>query len=167
MRSLGGSGVWELFVPDASVGARYKYRVLGRDGAWRDKADPLARQTEAPPRLASVVTESRYEWKDADWLAHRAETKYHKEPVSIYEVHLGSWRPGLSYVELADQLTDYVVDMGFTHVEFMPVMEHPYGGSGGDPGTRDFPPSPRVGHPARVRHLIHRPHQARTAASPD
>ena len=160
MRSLGGSGVWELFVPDASVGARYKYRVLGRDGAWRDKADPLARQTEAPPRTASVVTESRYEWKDADWLAHRAEAKHHKEPVSIYEVHLGSWRRGLSYLELADQLTDYVVEMGFTHVELMPVMEHPFGPSWGYQVTGYFAPTARFGDPDGLRHLIDRLHQA-------
>ena len=73
MRSLGGSGVWELFVPGVSVGERYKYRILGRDGVWREKADPLAQQTETPPRTASVVTESKYEWKDADWLAQRAQ----------------------------------------------------------------------------------------------
>jgi 1,4-alpha-glucan branching enzyme len=98
MRSLGGSGVWELFVPGVAVGERYKFRILGRDGVWREKADPMARQTEAPPRTASVVTESHYEWKDAEWMAQRARAQHHKEPVSIYEVHLGSWRPGLSYV---------------------------------------------------------------------
>src|SRR6266516_4252724 len=86
MRSLGASGVWELFVPAVSVGDRYKYRILGRDGVWREKADPLAQQTEAPPQTASVVARSRYDWKDADWLARRAESQWYKEPVSIYEV---------------------------------------------------------------------------------
>jgi 1,4-alpha-glucan branching enzyme len=107
-----------------------------------------------------VITESRYEWKDADWLAHRAEAKHHKEPVSIYEVHLGSWRPGLSYVELADQLTDYAVEMGFTHVEFMPVMEHPFGPSWGYQVTGYYAPTARFGDPDGLRHLIDRLHQA-------
>src|SRR5205085_879388 len=89
MRSLGGSGVWELFVPGVSAGERYKFRILGRDGVWREKADPLAQQTEAPPRTASVVTRSRYDWEDGDWLARRAGTQWDKEPVSVYEVHLG------------------------------------------------------------------------------
>ena len=160
MRSLGGSGVWELFVPAVSVGERYKYRILGRDGVWREKADPLAQQTEAPPRTASVVTRSRYDWKDGDWLARRAETQWYKEPISVYEVHLGSWRPGLSYVELADQLTDYVVDQGFTHVEFMPVMEHPFGGSWGYQVTGYYAPTARFGDPDGLRHLVDRLHQA-------
>jgi 1,4-alpha-glucan branching enzyme len=160
MRSLGGSGVWELFVPTVSVGDRYKYRVLGRDGTWREKADPVAQQTEAPPRTASVVARSRYDWKDADWLARRADAQWYQEPVSIYEVHLGSWRPGLSYVELADQLTDYVVDQGFTHVEFMPVMEHPFGGSWGYQVTGYYAPTARFGDPDGLRHLVDRLHQA-------
>jgi 1,4-alpha-glucan branching enzyme len=160
MRSLGSSGVWELFVPAVSVGERYKYRILGRDGMWREKADPLAQQTEAPPRTASVVTESRYDWKDADWLARRAEAQWYKEPISVYEVHLGSWRPGLSYVELADQLTDYVAEHGFTHVELMPVMEHPFGGSWGYQVTGYYAPTARFGDPDGLRHLVDRLHQA-------
>jgi 1,4-alpha-glucan branching enzyme len=160
MRSLGASGVWELFVPSVSVGERYKFRILGRDGVWREKADPLAQQTETPPRTASVVAQSRYDWKDADWLARRAETQWYKEPVSIYEVHLGSWRPGLSYVELADQLTDYVAEHGFTHVELMPVMEHPFGGSWGYQVTGYYAPTARFGDPDGLRHLVDRLHQA-------
>ena len=160
MRSLGGSGVWELFVPGAGLGDRYKYRLLGRDGAWREKADPLAQRTEHPPATASVVWTSDYQWKDGDWLRERAEAAPHREPVSIYEVHLGSWRPGLSYVELAEQLTDYVVDLGFTHVELMPVMEHPYGGSWGYQVTGYYSPTARFGTPDELRHLIDRLHQA-------
>jgi 1,4-alpha-glucan branching enzyme len=160
MRSLGSSGVWEVFVPDATTGQRYKYRILGRDAVWRDKADPLAAHTEQPPRTASVVYRSRYEWKDADWLAQRARRQAHREPMSTYEVHLGSWRPGLSYRELADQLTDYVLELGFTHVEFMPVMEHPFGGSWGYQVTGYYAPTARFGDPDDFRYLVDRLHQA-------
>jgi 1,4-alpha-glucan branching enzyme len=160
MRSLGGSGVWEIFVPEAAVGQRYKYRVLGRDGVWREKADPLAQRTEVPPHTASVIFESRYDWKDSDWLVRRAKGRPHQEPMSVYEVHLGSWRPGLSYTELADQLTDYVTEMGFTHVEFMPVMEHPFGGSWGYQVTGYYAPTARFGDPDEFRYLVDRLHQA-------
>ena len=111
MRSLGSSGVWEIFIPDVTVGARYKYEVLGADSVWRDKADPLATHTEHPPATASVVYESSYDWSDAAWLDRRAQTALHAAPMSIYEVHLGSWRQGLSYRDLADQLVEYVTDM--------------------------------------------------------
>jgi len=160
MRSMGDSGVWEILVPDAEVGQCYKYRILGPDGVWRDKADPLATRTEAPPKNASVVYESHYDWKDADWLARRADRHPHQEPVSIYEVHLGSWRPGLSYVDLADQLTGYLVEMGFTHVELLPVMEHPYGGSWGYQVTGYYAPTARFGSPDDFRYLVDRLHQA-------
>jgi 1,4-alpha-glucan branching enzyme len=160
MRSLGSSGVWEIFVPEAAVGQRYKYRILGRDGVWREKADPLAQRTEVPPHTASVIFESQYDWKDAEWLARRAKSKPHVEPMSTYEVHLGSWRPGLSYTELADQLTDYVTEMGFTHVEFMPVMEHPFGGSWGYQVTGYYAPTARFGDPDEFRYLVDRLHQA-------
>jgi 1,4-alpha-glucan branching enzyme len=160
MRSLGNSGVWELFVPGATTGQRYKYRILGADGGWREKADPLATQTEAPPRTASVVSESRYEWKDADWLAQRARGAPYRAPMSVYEVHLGSWRPGLSYVEIAEQLPEYVAEMGFTHVEFLPVMEHPFGGSWGYQVTGYYAPTARFGDPDGLRYLIDRLHQA-------
>ncbi|MFF0152260.1 1,4-alpha-glucan branching protein GlgB [Micromonospora sp. NPDC005203] len=160
MRSLGSSGVWELFVPNARVGARYKYRVLGADGQWRDKADPLAAYAEVPPATASVVHHSTYRWNDADWLARRAERQPHQEPMSVYEVHLGSWRPGLGYRELADQLTAYVTEMGFTHVEFLPVMEHPFGGSWGYQVTGYYAPTSRFGDPDDFRHLVDRLHAA-------
>jgi len=160
MRSLGASGVWEIFVPDAACGHRYKFRILGPDGVWREKADPMARATEVPPRTASVVHVSRYEWSDADWLARRATWRAHQEPVSVYEVHLGSWRPGLSYRELAEQLTAYVREMGFTHVEFLPVMEHPYGGSWGYQVTGYYAPTARFGDPDEFRYLVDTLHGA-------
>ncbi|WP_433617205.1 1,4-alpha-glucan branching protein GlgB [Dactylosporangium sp. CA-139114] len=160
MRSLGGSGVWELFVPDAQAGQKYKFRLLTPDNDWVEKADPLAQHTEEPPATASVIYSSQYDWKDADWVASRAERRAHEEPVSIYEVHLGSWRPGLSYLELADQLTEYVKEMGFTHVEFLPVMEHPFGGSWGYQVTGYYAPTARFGSPDEFRHLVDRLHQA-------
>jgi 1,4-alpha-glucan branching enzyme len=160
MRSLGHSGVWEIFVPTAASGQRYKYRVLGSDGVWREKVDPLAAHTEPPPRTASVIYGSRYDWKDGDWLHRRAQSQAYREPMSIYEVHLGSWRPGLSYAELADQLTDHVTDLGFTHVEFLPVMEHPFGGSWGYQVTGYYAPTARFGEPDAFRYLVDRLHQA-------
>ncbi|TDC85163.1 1,4-alpha-glucan branching protein GlgB [Micromonospora sp. KC606] len=160
MRSLGASGVWEIFVPDVAPGARYKYRILGADGRWRDKADPLAAYAEVPPATASVVHHSTYEWGDAVWLARRATRQPHQEPMSVYEVHLGSWRPGLGYRELAEQLTAYVTEMGFTHVEFLPVMEHPFGGSWGYQVTGYFAPTSRFGDPDDFRHLVDTLHRA-------
>ncbi|MEH0983603.1 1,4-alpha-glucan branching protein GlgB [Micromonospora sp. CPCC 205556] len=160
MRSLGSSGVWEIFVPGAQVGARYKYRVLGADGRWRDKADPLAAYAEVPPATASVVHHSTYEWDDAAWLERRARRQPHQEPMSVYEVHLGSWRPGLGYRDLAEQLTAYVTELGFTHVEFLPVMEHPFGGSWGYQVTGYYAPTSRFGSPDDFRYLVDRLHSA-------
>lgn len=161
MRSLGGSGVWELVVPDAAAGDRYKFRILAPDGQWREKADPMAARTEIPPATASVVAVSdTYSWSDAHWLDRRAARQPHQEPMSVYEVHLGSWRPGLGYRELAEQLTAYVVELGFTHVEFLPVMEHPYGGSWGYQVSGYYAPTARFGGPDDFRHLVDRLHAA-------
>jgi 1,4-alpha-glucan branching enzyme len=160
MRSLGVSGVWELFVPGVGDGTRYKYSVCGADGVWRDKADPLARYAERPPATASVVYTSRYSWADSSWMAARPSGSPVSEPMSVYEVHLGSWKPGLSYRELAEQLVSYVVDMGFTHVEFLPVAEHPYGGSWGYQVTSYYAPTSRFGDPDDFRHLVDALHQA-------
>ncbi|SDZ27884.1 1,4-alpha-glucan branching enzyme [Micromonospora pattaloongensis] len=154
-----GSGVWSVFVPGVTPGQRYKYRVHGADGAWTDRADPLAAATEVPPRTASVVYESAYEWGDAAWLAAR-RGDHHARPMSVYEVHLGSWRPGLSYRELAEQLVEYVSDLGFTHVEFLPVMEHPFGGSWGYQVTGYYAPTSRFGSPDDFRYLVDRLHRA-------
>jgi len=160
MRSLGSTGVWELFIPGVAAGARYKFEILGTDGTWHYKADPMAQAAEIPPANASVVTESYYSWNDDAWLALRAATDQHKQPLSIYEVHLGSWRPHLTYVELADQLTEYVREAGFTHVEFLPVAAHPYAPSWGYHVTSYFAPTPRFGTPDELRFLIDSLHQA-------
>ena len=160
MRSLGASGVWELFVPGVTAGARYKFQVLGRDGVWRDKADPLAFFAEVPPANASVVFESSYSWGDESWMTARAERDPHTGPMSIYEVHLASWRPGLGYRELAEQLVEYLTDTGFTHVELLPVSEHPYGPSWGYQVSGYFAPTSRLGTPDDFRYLVDRLHQA-------
>ncbi len=160
MRSLGGSGVWELFVPGVTDGARYKYAICGPDGVWREKADPMAQAAERPPATASVVFTSRYTWSDEDWVTARAERELVREPMSIYEVHLGSWRLGLSYRELATQLVEYVTDLGFTHVELLPVAEHPFGGSWGYQVTSYYAPTARFGSPDDFRYLVDALHQA-------
>ena len=160
MRSLGGSGVWELFVPGVGDGTRYKYEICGRDGCWQRKADPMASLAEQPPATASVVYTSSYQWGDGGWLAGRASGEPARQPVSVYEVHLGSWRPGLSYRDLAQELTGYVTSMGFTHVEFLPVAEHPFGGSWGYQVTSYYAPTSRFGSPDEFRHLVDRLHQA-------
>ena len=152
MRSLGGAGVWEIYVPGAGAGARYKFDICAPDGQWRRKADPMANLAERPPATASVVYSSGYEWG--------GQGERVREPVSIYEVHLGSWRPGLSYVELAEELTEYVAGLGFTHVEFLPVAEHPFGGSWGYQVTSYYAPTSRFGTPDEFRHLVDRLHQA-------
>ena len=160
MRSLGSSGVWEVFVPGVGAGSRYKFAILGRDGVWRTKADPLAQHTEHPPATASVVFTSSYDWSDAAWLQARAERDPTNSPMSTYEVHLGSWRPGLTYTQLADELVAYVVELGFTHVELMPVMEHPYAPSWGYQVTSYFAPTSRFGSPDEFRLLVDKLHQA-------
>ncbi|GAA1999607.1 1,4-alpha-glucan branching protein GlgB [Brevibacterium samyangense] len=160
MRSLGGSGVWELFVPGVDVGQIYKYRVLTRDGRWIDKADPLAKATEVPPATGSVVTESTFAFTDAAWIAERDSRPAVHGPMSTYEVHLGSWRLGLGYRELAEELVAYVQDLGFTHVEFMPVAEHPFGGSWGYQVTSYYAPTSRFGSPDEFRYLVDALHAA-------
>jgi 1,4-alpha-glucan branching enzyme len=160
MRSLGSSGVWELFVPDVGEGTLYKYDVLGQDGHRRTKADPLARAAQHPPETASQVTESSYSWSDKAWLDARAKTALHDAPMSIYEVHLDSWRRGLGYRGLVTELVDYVVAMGFTHVELMPVMQHPFGGSWGYQVTSYFATDSRLGSPDDFRALVDALHQA-------
>jgi len=166
MRSLGGSGIWELFVPDVGDGAKYKYEIRTQDNRLRIKADPVAFATEVPPANASVVHCSRHEWSDAEWLERRAQSDALREPMSIYEVHLGSWRRNpaednrsLNYLELADELSDYVADLGFTHVELMPVMEHPFGGSWGYQVTGYFAPTSRFGSPDDFRCFVDRLHR--------
>jgi 1,4-alpha-glucan branching enzyme len=159
LRSLGGTGVWEVFLPEVPVGSRYKFRLLGKDGAWHEKADPLAFATELPPATASVVYESSYTWADEEWLAERAASDWSKRPISAYEVHLGSWRQGLNYRELAEQLGDYLLETGFTHVELLPVAGHPFAGSWGYQVTSYYAPTPRFGSPDEFRHFVDHLHQ--------
>ncbi|MCU1469025.1 MAG: 1,4-alpha-glucan branching enzyme [Glaciihabitans sp.] len=160
MRSLGSSGVWDLFVPGVADGATYKYEILGADGVWTGKADPMAQATECPPATASAVFTSKHEWSDGEWMDQRKGRDWLHEPMSVYEVHLGSWRQGLGYRELAEELVAYVSEMGFTHVEFLPVAEHPYGPSWGYQVTSYYAPTARFGDPDGLRHLIDRLHQA-------
>jgi 1,4-alpha-glucan branching enzyme len=161
MRQLGVSGVWELFVPDIGSGTHYKFVVLGADDQWREKADPMAFHAEVPPATSSVVFESRYTWNDDAWMQARAAAPAaHERPMSTYEVHLSSWRRGRSYEQLADELVGYVSETGFTHVELMPVMQHPFGGSWGYHVTSYFAADSRFGDPDGLRLLIDRLHQA-------
>ena len=140
MRAIGSAGIWELFVPEVGPGTRYKYEIRpGSGGPRLLKADPLAFRTEAPPQTASVVHDlNRYQWREPDFEAKRAATDPLRAPMSIYEVHVGSWRRfveegdrPLTWAEAGAQLADYVADLGFTHVELLPVAEHPFGGSWG------------------------------------
>ena len=156
----GTSGIWEIFVADVSAGTKYKFAVCGIDGRWVDHADPMARATEIPPLTASVVEESSYVWNDSSWLAQRSQFQSWRSAVSVYEVHLGSWKLGLNYRELATQLVDYVGQQGFTHVEFLPVTEHPYGPSWGYQVTSFFAPTSRFGSPDDFKFLIDALHNA-------
>src|SRR5690625_3300283 len=155
-----GSGVWAGFVEGVGDGALYKYEVRGADDVWREKADPMAFQTELQPGQASVVHRSSYTWTDDAWMNARPNRHPHAEPMSIYEAHLGSWKQGLSYRELADQLTAYVAEAGFTHVELLPVAEHPFGGSWGYQVTSYYAPTARFGTPDDFRHLVNTLHHA-------
>ncbi|WP_204456282.1 1,4-alpha-glucan branching protein GlgB [Actinokineospora baliensis] len=154
MRSLGSSGVWEVFLPGVTPGTRYKFRIHGADGSWHEKADPMAFATEIPPATASVVSTSEYQWADAEWLVRRDATSWSAAPMSVYEVHLGSWRQGLGYRELATELGDYLVEHNFTHVELLPVAEHPFGGSWGYQVTSYYAPTARFGTPDEFRGFV-------------
>ena len=160
MRVLGSSGIWELFVPGATEGSSYKFEILCSDGVRRTKADPMARLAETAPATASKVTSSSYEWNDTEWMAKRAATDPHTAAMSTYEVHLGSWRKHHSYRDLAEHLVNYVKDLGFTHVEMMPVMEHPYPPSWGYHVTSYYAPNSRFGDPDDFKYLVDRLHQA-------
>lgn len=160
MRTMGTSGIWELFIPGATEGARYKFEIQYSDGSWHQKADPMARRTEVPPLTASIITASHHEWTDQQWIAQRADRDPHSGPVSVYEVHLGSWRMGLDFKELAEQLIGHVKYLGFTHVEFMPLAEHPFGPSWGYQVTSYYSPTARFGSPDELRYLINELHKA-------
>ncbi len=161
------AGIWQGFVPGVRKGALYKFHIVSRFDDFRiDKADPFAFHFEAPGRTASVVWPLDYEWGDAQWMRDRHARNRHEAPMSIYEVHLGSWRRvpeqgdrPLTYRELAEWLPDYVTGMGFTHVELLPVTEHPFYGSWGYQTTGYFAPTSRYGTPQDFMHLIDRLHQ--------
>jgi 1,4-alpha-glucan branching enzyme len=158
-----GGGLWELFIPGLQEGANYKYEIRSRfRGYVQQKADPYAFQTEEPPKSASRVCDiDHYEWNDQDWMQQRAEADWLRRPVSMYEVHLGSWmHPRLSYRELADRLIPYLLEMGYTHLELLPVMEHPFDGSWGYQVTGYFAPTARFGTPAEFMEFVDRCHQA-------
>jgi 1,4-alpha-glucan branching enzyme len=160
MRNMGSSGVWELFIPEVASGTKYKYEILTKDGNWVSKIDPLGKYFEHPPLTASIVHESTHRWSDQAWLAARSQRDALKSPMSIYEMHLGSWRTGLDYRSMANELIDYLTKLSFTHVEFMPVAEHPFGGSWGYQVTGYFAPTSRFGDPDDFRYLVDRLHQA-------
>jgi len=160
----GVSGIWEGFVEGAAHGAAYKYRITNRRFA-AEKADPFGFHHETPPKTASKVWDLSYEWGDAEWMETRAGRNTLEAPISIYEMHLGSWRRGeegrhLTYLELADRLPGYLRDLGFTHVEFLPVMEHPFYGSWGYQTTGYFAPTSRYGAPQDFMALVDALHQA-------
>lgn len=147
-------GIWELFIAGVGPGDAYKYEIDTRDGRRSTRADPFAFWAQTPPNTASKVFDSQFAWTDQEWIAKRAQRQGPQTPLSIYEVHLGSWRQGLSYRQLAEQLADYVQSLGFTHVEFLPVAEHPFGGSWGYQVTGYFAPTARLGDPDDFRWLV-------------
>jgi 1,4-alpha-glucan branching enzyme len=166
MRLHPGNGIWEIFVPGVGSGTKYKFEVLDRDGRLLPlKTDPFGRYHEPPPGNASIVFDSEYAWKDTDWMQKRSPEPELDRPVCIYEVHLGSWRRTsddgyLSYRELADELVDYVIDMGFTHIELLPVSEHPFDGSWGYQPIGMYAPTQRFGDPDDFRYFVDRCHAA-------
>lgn len=160
------SGIWEGFVPGIGRGELYKYAVLAKDGRQLEKGDPFALFWEIPPNTASIVWDLEYEWQDKDWLATRKDKNGLDKPYSVYECHIGSWKKraggaeSLTYREMADDMVKYVKEMGFTHIEFMPVMEHPYFPSWGYQITGYFAPTSRFGLPEDFMYLVDKFHQA-------
>lgn len=161
-----GSGIWEGFIPNVKKGNLYKYKIHSHHNDIKtEKADPYARRSEHPPKTASVVWGDTYSWDDRSWMNKRAKHNALNAPFSVYEVHLGSWRRKiednrfLSYTELADELVDYVKEMNFTHVEFMPIMEFPYDPSWGYQLTGYFAPTSRFGYPEEFKLLVDKLHQ--------
>jgi 1,4-alpha-glucan branching enzyme len=167
LHSRGGSGIWEGFIPGVGAGAQYKYYIVSRHLGYRvDKADPFAYFNQVPPQTASVVWDLDYQWGDGEWMRHRAKQNALSSPVSVYEVHFGSWarvpeegNRSLTYREMAPRIADYVQRLGFTHVEFLPLMEHPFYGSWGYQMTGYFSPTSRYGTPQDLMYLIDYLHQ--------
>src|SRR5919106_160652 len=165
MRMLGNSGVWELFIPKLAPGMLYKFQIRTATGFTVLKADPYAQHTEIPPDTSSIIYESKYKFRDTKWMKARAGREHFRKPLSIYEVHFGSWRRieagnrPFTYREMAEPLAEYAREMGFTHVEFLPLKEHPYGPSWGYQVTYYYAPSARYGEPDDFRYLIDYLHQ--------
>ena len=168
MRKLVGSGIWEIFVPGIKEGAHYKFEIKGQHGNVFLKSDPFAFYGQHGLQTASIVYDlDRFKWSDEGWMEYRAKQEWHKKPLSIYEVHLASWqrmdddnnRP-LSYIELSHRLIPYCLEMGFTHIELMPVAEHPYDGSWGYQVTGYYAPTSRFGNPDEFRHFVDNCHKA-------
>ena len=169
MQPVASSGIWEIFVPNAAEGMLYKYVIETDEGEIFYKADPYAFSAEKRPGTASKIAKLDYQWNDKKWLTDRSKTSHFKKPLNIYEMHLGSWKQHSSedgdpdfytYDELADGLPAYLKDMGYTHVELMPVMEHPFDGSWGYQVTGYYAPTSRYGTPAQFKHLIDELHKA-------
>ncbi|WP_397447462.1 1,4-alpha-glucan branching protein GlgB [Polaribacter sp. R77954] len=161
-----GSGIWEGFIPNVEKGNIYKYKIQSSNNdIITEKADPFARRCEHPPKTASVVWEDEYQWQDKKWMKNRKKNNALNAPFSVYEVHLGSWKKQieenrfLSYRELAEELVNYVDDMNFTHVEFMPIMEYPYDPSWGYQLTGYFAPTSRFGYPDEFKYLVDKFHE--------
>ena len=168
MRLLAASGVWEIFIPGAGLGHHYKFEILSQHGELLLKVDPFGFAFEVPPLSASIVSDITYEWNDAAWMDSRAaNASLYKRPVAAYEVHLGSWMRVpeekdryLTYRELGDRLIPYVKEMGYTHIELLPVMEHPFSGSWGYQVTGFFAPTSRFGSPVEFKAFVDRCHQS-------
>ena len=160
MRTLGSTGVWEIFIPGIDAGTAYKFAVQTVDGVRVDKADPCAKQTLPPPETVSVVAPATtFEWSDEDWMQRRVGVDATNAPMSIYECHIGSWKQGANYATMREKLIPYLVDNGFTHVEFLPVAEHPFGGSWGYQVTGYYAPTARWGTPDEFRALVNELHE--------
>ena len=160
MRVMGTSGIWEIFIPGIHAGTTYKFEILTKAGHWIKKIDPLARFAQVPPDTASIVSESNHVWNDSAWLSARAKQDALKAPMSVYELHAGSWRGSMNYRDLANEMIPYVQQLGFTHVEFMPLSEHPYAPSWGYQVTGYFAPTSRFGNSDDLKYLIDRLHEA-------
>ena len=169
-KRLDQSGIWEGFIPHLTKGEVYKYAIKGFDGSDIEKGDPFARKWEHPPQTASIIWDTKYDWKDKAWLKKRPKVNAVNQPVSVYELHLGSWQRDpsnpervLTYKEIANTLVPYVLDMGFTHVELMPIMEYPYFPSWGYQITGYFAASSRHGTPQELMYLIEQLHKSNIA----
>ncbi len=165
MRTMGQSGVWEIFLPGIAAGERYKFSVFGADGIVREKSDPLGQRFEVRPASATIVDTSRHTWGDADWMEQRKRRNPYHQPMSVYEMHLGSWRQTedgrwLNYRELGELLAKEMTELGYTHVELLPVCEHPYDGSWGYQVTGFFAPTSRFGTPDDFRAFVDTLHRA-------